>query len=107
MIVLDPPGPGRSPGRTWSPTQLEAAAPTTVHAGVDGEAVDLGQTPGDIVILSAADTELASLAAAQARRPAGAPTLRLANLLKLRHPLSVDLHVERVVARARLVILWQ
>ena len=34
-----------------------------------GEAIDLGQTPGDIVFLSAADTELACLAAAQARRP--------------------------------------
>ncbi len=68
-------------------------------------AIDLGQTPGDIVILSAADTELACLAAAQALRPEGAPSLRLANLLKLGHPLSVDHHVEQVVAHARLVIL--
>ena len=35
----------------------------------DGEvAVDLDQPPGDIVILSAADSELAALAAAAARR---------------------------------------
>ncbi|MDX1541660.1 MAG: cobaltochelatase subunit CobN, partial [Geminicoccaceae bacterium] len=71
----------------------------------DGEAVDLAQSSGDIVILSAADTEISGLAAAHAKRPADAPTLRLANLLKLRHPLSVDLYVERVVGRARLVIL--
>ena len=70
-----------------------------------GEAIDLGQTPGDIVLLSAADTELACLAAAQARRPLDAPSLRLANLLQLGHPMSVDLYVDRVVARARLVIL--
>jgi cobaltochelatase CobN len=70
-----------------------------------GEAIDLGQTPGDIVLLSAADTELACLAAAQARRPQDAPSLRLANLLQLGHPMSVDLYVDRVVARARLVIL--
>jgi cobaltochelatase CobN len=70
-----------------------------------GEAIDLGQTPGDIVVLSAADTELACLAAAQARRPRGAPTLRLANLLQLGHPMSVDLYVEQVVGRAELVIL--
>ena len=38
-----------------------------------GEAIDLAQTPGDIVVLSAADTELACLAAAQARRPPDAP----------------------------------
>jgi cobaltochelatase CobN len=81
---------------------LKAQAATPEDAG---EAIDLAQTPGDIVVLSAADTELACLAAAQARRPEGAPSLRLANLLQLGHPMSVDLYVERVVARARLVVL--
>jgi cobaltochelatase CobN len=71
----------------------------------DGAAVDLGQTPGDIVVLSAADSELACLATAAAARPEGAPSLRLANLLQLAHPLSVDLHVERVIAHARLVVV--
>ena len=70
-----------------------------------GEAIDLDQSPGDIVFLSAADTEIACLAAAQARRPEGAPSLRLANLLQLTHPMSVDLYVERVVAKGSLVIL--
>ena len=70
-----------------------------------GEAIDLAQSPADIVFLSAADTELACLAAAQARRPPDAPSLRLANLLQLGHPMSVDLYVEQVVANARLVIL--
>jgi cobaltochelatase CobN len=69
----------------------------------DGAAVDLGQTPGDIVVLSAADSELACLAAAA--RPADAPTLRLANLLQLTHPLSVDLYVEQVITHARLVVV--
>ena len=68
-------------------------------------AVDLGQTPGVIVFLSAADTDLACLAAAQARLGHDAPSLRLANLLQLGHPLSVDLHVDRVVAHARLVVV--
>jgi cobaltochelatase CobN len=68
-------------------------------------AVDLDQTPGDIVVLSAADSELACLAAAQARRPPGSPTLRLANLLRLGHPLSVDLYAEQVIAGARLVVV--
>jgi len=70
-----------------------------------GEAVDLGQTPGDIVVLTAADTDLACLAAAQSGRPDDAPTLRLANLMRLQHPLSVDLYVEQVVARAGLVVV--
>ena len=69
------------------------------------EAVDLGQTPGDIVVLSAADTELASLAAAQAELGEAAPSLRLANLMQLGHNLSVDLYTESVAAEARLVIV--
>jgi cobaltochelatase CobN len=71
----------------------------------DGEAVDLGQSPGDIVYISAADTELRSLAAAQGNRAAGVPSLRLANMLRLAHPMSVDLYVEAIVARAKLVVL--
>ena len=68
-------------------------------------AVDLGQSPGDIVVLSAADTELACLAAARHRLPEDAPSLRLASLMQLGHPLSVDLYLERTVARARLVVI--
>src|SRR5690348_15586151 len=73
----------------------------------DGSAaVDLGQTPGDIVVLASADTEIALLAAAQARRrkadPA-APALRLAPVMRLGHNLSVDLYMDTVV-RARLVV---
>src|SRR5918995_7220712 len=71
----------------------------------DSQAIDLDQSPGDIVFLSAADTEIACLATAQARRPAGAPSLRLANLLQLSHPMSVDLYVEQVIGPAKLVIL--
>jgi cobaltochelatase CobN len=73
----------------------------------DGSAaVDLAQTPGDIVLLSAADTELALLAAAQARLRAqdpAVPGLRLASILRLGHNFSVDLYME-TVADARLVI---
>ena len=68
------------------------------------EAVDLGQTPGDIVFLSAADTELASLAGARAGFDGEFPSLRLANLMHLAHPMSVDLYVESVVERAKLVV---
>src|ERR1700726_2523982 len=73
----------------------------------DGSAaVDLGQNPGDIVVLASADTEIALLAAAQrARRIAdpAAPTLRLAPVMRLGHNLSVDLYME-TVACARLVL---
>ena len=70
---------------------------------VDGkEAVDLGQTPGEIVFLSAADTELALLAQAQ---PPASHSLCLANWMALSHPLSVDVYVDEMIARAKLVIV--
>jgi diacylglycerol kinase family enzyme len=42
IIVLDAPGDSpRVPGRGWSAPRLEINAPAPVHAGIDGEAVDL------------------------------------------------------------------
>ncbi|MGO8036102.1 cobaltochelatase subunit CobN [Rhizobium leguminosarum] len=71
----------------------------------DGEeAIDLGQTPGDILFLSAADSELAAIATAHRERRAG-PSLRLASLLSLKHPMSVDTYVERTVRHAKLIIV--
>jgi cobaltochelatase CobN len=83
---------------------LLATIPGTIPDG--SAAVDLAQTRGDIVLLSSADTELALLSAAQARRRAQdskAPSLRLASVLRLGHNFSVDLYME-TVAGARLVI---
>ena len=69
------------------------------------EAVDLGQSPGDIVFLSAADTELAGLAAAQTSTGPSAPTLRLASLMSLRHPMSVDSYIDKTAKHARLIVV--
>jgi len=41
IIVLDPPEARLGPGRAWTAARLEVTAPATVHAGIDGEAVDL------------------------------------------------------------------
>ena len=82
---------------------LLKAQPGAVADG--SEAVDLGQTPGDIVVLSAADTELASLAAARGTLGETFPAVRLANLMQLSHHASVDLYCETVIAGARLVIV--
>ncbi len=74
---------------------------------LDGEqaAEDLGQSPGDLVLLSFADSDLAAAAAAWEAMPDGRPSLRLANLGRLRHPMSVDLYAGQVVARARCVVV--
>ncbi|MEM0988388.1 MAG: cobaltochelatase subunit CobN [Pseudomonadota bacterium] len=68
------------------------------------EAVDLGQDPAEIVVISAADTELAALAAAQAGAGEEGPSLRLASLMHLTHPLAVDLYLDQTALGARLVI---
>ncbi|MFQ5763773.1 MAG: cobaltochelatase subunit CobN [Rhodospirillales bacterium] len=83
---------------------LLAAQPGAIADGT--EAMDLGQSPGDMVVLSAADTELAALAQARgAIADKGFPSLRLASLLHLGHNMSVDLYVESVVAHAKLVVV--
>ncbi|MXN43722.1 cobaltochelatase subunit CobN [Shinella kummerowiae] len=68
------------------------------------EAIDLGQTPGDVLFLSAADTELASIAAAHRAR-ASETRLRLASLAPLSHPMSVDTYIERTARHAKLIVI--
>jgi len=74
---------------------------------IDGtaEAVDLDQSPADIVALSFTDSDLAVLAAAWEARKEALPSLRLVNLAALRHPYSVDLYIEKVLSRARFVLV--
>ncbi len=80
---------------------LLTATPGAVSNG--DEAIDLGQSPGDIVLLTVADSDLACFASAAAALGDGGPTVRLANLLQLKHPYSVDLYVEKVIAHAKFV----
>src|SRR6476620_1229132 len=79
----------------------------TTSASIDDlvEPVDLRQLPGDIVILSFADSDLAGLAVAWAGQRDTLPTVRLANLRDLRHPLSVDLWLESVGQHAKVVVV--
>lgn len=71
----------------------------------DAPAVDLGQSPADLILLSFSDSDLGAAAAAWQAIGAGHPSLRLANLAQLRHPMSVDLYIERVIAHARCVVI--
>src|SRR6185312_7710663 len=67
--------------------------------------VDLGQDPADLVMLSFSDSDLAAFASGWRRGRASLPSLRLANLAELRHPLSVDTYVERTLSRARGILV--
>jgi cobaltochelatase CobN len=80
---------------------------TTSSTGLDEivEAVDLGQPPGDIAILSFADSDLLGVAAAWDAERAELPSVRLAHLRDLRHPMSVDVWIERVGAQAKVIVV--
>lgn len=67
------------------------------------EAIDLGQAPGDIVFLSAADTENSSIANACATH--AELGWRLASLSQLTHPMSVDTYAENTVKHAKLIVI--
>ncbi|WP_169570204.1 cobaltochelatase subunit CobN [Sneathiella limimaris] len=82
---------------------LLAATPGGISDG--SEAVDLGQKPGDILFLSAADSELTSLSLAYEEMESPTASLRLANQMQLSHNLSVDIYVEDIVSNAKLVII--
>jgi cobaltochelatase CobN len=80
---------------------------TTTSTSFDDivEPVDLGQMPGDVVVLSFADSDLAALAAAWTAERDLLPTVRLAHLRDLRHPMSVDLWIERSGIHAKVILV--
>ncbi|QFT58401.1 Aerobic cobaltochelatase subunit CobN [Sulfitobacter sp. THAF37] len=69
---------------------------------------DPGQTPADLVVLSFSDSDLGAFAAGWHRGggPEGKlPTLRLCNLVALRHPASVDNYVEQTLTGAKGILI--
>src|SRR5262245_50188611 len=82
---------------------LLATSSTTLDEIV--EPIDLGQTPGDLAVLSFADSDLAGLAAAWAIERDVLPSLRLVSLRDLRHPMSVDLWIDRVALHAKVIVV--
>jgi cobaltochelatase CobN len=75
--------------------------------GLDETAVptDLGQDPADLVALSFSDSDLGAFAAGWHRAAGTLPSLRLANLVALAHPLSVDTYVERTLSGAKGILI--
>jgi cobaltochelatase CobN len=80
---------------------------TTTSASLDDliEPVDLAQSAGDLVVLSFADSDLTGLAAAWKSEKATLPSVRLAHLRDLRHPMSIDLWIDRVAAQAKVIVV--
>jgi len=63
------------------------------------------QTPAPIIFLTAADTDIQTLAAATARLPSGFPAIRVANLLQLQQQLTIDTYAENILSFAQVIIL--
>jgi cobaltochelatase CobN len=63
------------------------------------------QTPADIIFLTAADTDIQTLAACIPSLPEDFPTLRVVNLLQLQQPLSIDTYADTVLSKAKIIIL--
>jgi cobaltochelatase CobN len=79
----------------------------TTSASLDdlAEPVDLRQSPADIVALSFTDSDLTGLALAWRAEAQILPSMRLASLNELRHPMSVDLWIDSVAAHARVILV--
>ncbi|WP_425040228.1 cobaltochelatase subunit CobN [Primorskyibacter sp. S187A] len=66
---------------------------------------DLGQSPADLVVLSLSDSDLGAFAAGWHRGRDALPSLRLANIAALKHPLSVDTYVEQTLEGAKGILI--
>ena len=75
--------------------------------------VDLKQSPADLVVLSFSDSDLGAFAAGwtrartrnnQTNNPSF-PSLRLANLAALRHPVSVDTYISQTLCHAKGILV--
>jgi cobaltochelatase CobN len=67
--------------------------------------IDLGQTPGEIVLLSAADSVLAGLADSAETLDEDFPSIRLANWMQLLKPAAFDLYRDKVIDHAKIVVV--
>lgn len=63
------------------------------------------QTPAPIVFLTAADTEIQTLAQAATRLPQDFPAVRAVNLLQLQQQLTIDSYAEDVLEAARIIVV--
>ncbi|MEG4988693.1 cobaltochelatase subunit CobN [Microcoleus sp. BR0-C5] len=81
-----------------------AATPGGWNPQAEG-VIFIQQTPAPIVFISAADTDIQTLAAAASKMPTKFPKVRAVNLLQLQQQLTIDTYAEEVLERAEVIIL--
>ena len=75
--------------------------------GLDETALpfDPGQDPAEMIVLSFSDSDLGAFAAGWQRATGRLPSLRLCNVVALRHPLSIDTYIERTASGAKAILV--
>nr|WP_293105886.1 cobaltochelatase subunit CobN [Okeania sp. SIO2F4] len=63
------------------------------------------QTPAPMIFLTAADTDIQTLAAAVNKLPFDFPQLRVANLLQLQQQLTIDTYADDILSKAKVIIV--
>ncbi len=63
------------------------------------------QNKASIILLTAADTDIQTLAGAISHLPDQFPSLRIVNLLQLQQQLSIDTYADQVLVHAKVIIL--
>ncbi|UBF30724.1 cobaltochelatase subunit CobN (plasmid) [Kovacikia minuta CCNUW1] len=81
-----------------------ATIPGGWNPSTDG-VIFVEQQPAPIVVLTAADTDIQTLAIAAAQLPENFPELRGVNLLQLQQQLAIDTYADTVLAAAKVIIV--
>ncbi|MGK7909606.1 MAG: cobaltochelatase subunit CobN [Synechococcus sp.] len=81
-----------------------ASAPGGWQPGQEG-VIFIEQQPGEIAFLTAADTDIQTLAAAIAQLPDNFPQVRAVNLLNLQQQLTIDTYADDVLSGAKAIAI--
>ncbi len=81
-----------------------SATPTGWTPDTEGVII-VEQTPADIIILTAADTDIQTLASALDYLPEDFPSIRALNLLQLQQQFSIDDYADKVLSSAKTIVL--
>lgn len=84
---------------------MHILATSSVSLDDAAEPVDLQQSAADVAFLSFTDSDLSVVARIWEQTGNTLPTLRLARLRDLKHPMSVDLWVDKVAQYAKVIIV--
>jgi cobaltochelatase CobN len=67
--------------------------------------VFVDQQPAPIIIITSADTDIQTLAAATANLPEDFPQIRVVNVLQLQQQIAIDTYAEEVLLQAKVIIV--